>query len=110
MTNELAHTQDVRPRLASDPPGRLRDPVPRYDALRQWWRKHELARGVKPIAGAVLIGGAVVAIAVEIGVGELAFGGLAAYATYRMLRYGIDLKQALTETIELERVVPEILK
>lgn len=107
---ETAQNLDVRPRLASDPPGRVREPVPRYDALRRWWSKHQLARGVRPIAGALVIGGAALAISVELGVAELAFGGLAAYATYRMLRYGIDLKQALTETIELERVVPDILK
>ena len=97
--------EHVRPVLASDPPGRMRELIPRNDALRRLWHRLHLSHGAKPIAGAMLIGGMVVAIALEVGVGELAFGGLAAYATYRMLRYGIDLKQALTETIELERDV-----
>lgn len=42
-------------------------------------------------------------IAAEVGATELALAAISAYVTYRMLRYGIDLKQALTETIELER-------
>jgi hypothetical protein len=53
----------------------------------------------------VLVGGAALALATELGATELAIGAMAAYVTYRMVRYGIDLKQALTETIELERAV-----
>ena len=97
--------QQVRPHLASDPPGRNREPVPRYDAMRRLWHRLRLAHGLKPAVGAVLIGGAVVAIAMQTGVGEFAVGALASYTAYRMLRYGIDLRQALLETVELEKVV-----
>ena len=96
---------DVRPKLESDPPDRKRAVVPRWDAVGKLWHRLGLANGAKPIAGAVIVGGAALGLAMEIGVGELAIGVVAAYATYRMLRYGIDLKQALTETVQLEKAL-----
>ena len=44
----------------------------------------------------------------EIGALELAIGALAGYTTYRMLRYGIDLKDALAQTIEVEEEAREV--
>ena len=94
-----------RPKLESDAPGRNRDVIPYYDTVRRFWQQHELAKGAKPIAGALIVGGTCVVLAIELGVGEFLLGAGAAYATYRMLRYGIGLKQALTETVQLEKVV-----
>ena len=95
----------VRPRLSSDPPERRRTVIPRYDAVRAAWKRLHLAQGAKPIAGALIVGGTAMALAVELGPIELAVGALAAYATYRMLRYGVDLREALVETIQLERAI-----
>jgi hypothetical protein len=77
--------------------------IPRDDLVRRTWKRLRLAHGAKPIAAALIIGGATLVIAAELGATELALAAISAYVTYRMLRYGIDLKQALTETIELER-------
>jgi hypothetical protein len=76
-----AQKEHVRPVLASDPPGSVREPIPRSDAVRRLWHRLHLAHGTRPIAGAILIGGVVIAIALEVGVGELAFGGLALWKT-----------------------------
>jgi hypothetical protein len=78
--------------------------VPRHDALRAWWARHRLAHGRRPLLGAAIVGGAALGLAVSFGALELALGSLAAYTAYRMLRYGIDLRQALTETIEVEQL------
>jgi hypothetical protein len=78
--------------------------VPRHDALRAWWARHRLAHGRRPLLGAAIVGGAAFALAANFGALELAIGALAAYTAYRMLRYGIDLRQALTETIEVEQL------
>jgi len=78
--------------------------VPRRDALRKAWEKLRLAHGRKPLIGAVIVGGAALALAANFGGLEVALGALTAYTAYRMLRYGIDLKQALTETIEVEEL------
>lgn len=83
---------------------RVRDAIPRDDLIRRTWKRFRLAHGAKPIAAAVIVGGATLALAAQFGAPELAVGAVAAYVTYRMLRYGIDLKQALTETVELEKV------
>lgn len=69
------------------------------------WRRLRLAHGIRPAMGALTIGGLAVGLSLELGVAELALGIGAAYATYRMLRYGLDLKQALTETVQLERAI-----
>ena len=96
------------PHLKSDSPDTRRTPVPREDALRRWWRERRLAHGTRPVAGALIVGGLGVALAMEVGVGELVLGVLSGYAAYRMLRYGIDLRQALTETVELEKIVRDL--
>ena len=93
------------PRLASDRPDRHRRRVPREDTLVAMWRRLHLAHGVRPALGALAVGGLAVGLSVELGVAELALGIGAAYATYRMLRYGLDLKEALTETVQLERAI-----
>jgi len=79
--------------------------VPRSDAVRSAWVKFRLAHGTRPLVGALIVGGATLALASNIGALELAIGALAAYITYRMLRYGLDLKQALVETVEIEELV-----
>lgn len=102
MDPQQQPTEAVRPRLRSDG-SRTRELVPHEDLLRRTWRRFHLAHGGKPIAAALIIGGAAITLAVEVGAPELVIGAMAAYATYRMVRYGIDLKQALTETVQLER-------
>ena len=99
------HEEVVRPRLSSDPPDRHRMPIPRYDVLRKLWKRHALFQGAKPVAGAMIAGGTAMVLAVELGPVEILIGAAAAYATYRMLRYGIGLREALVETIQLERLV-----
>lgn len=93
----------VRPRLASDAPDHLREAVPPSGPFHRVWRRFHLAGGFKPLAGALLVGGVTALLASELGVAELGLGLAAGYAAYRMLRYGIDLKEALTETIQLEK-------
>jgi len=78
--------------------------VPRNDAVRRAWKHFRLAHGRRPIIGALIIGGAALALAANIGGIELAVGALTAYAAYRMLRYGVDLRQALAETVEVEQL------
>ncbi|HEY5922046.1 MAG TPA: hypothetical protein VIV11_10270 [Kofleriaceae bacterium] len=51
------------------------------------------------------MGGAALALATQVGALELTIGALTAYTAYRMLRYGIDLKDALLESVELEEAV-----
>ncbi len=92
----------VRPRLPSDG-ARKRELIPHEDLVRRTWRRLHLAHGGRPIAAALIIGGAAITLAVNVGAPELGIGAVAAYVTYRMMRYGIDLKQALTETVQLER-------
>jgi hypothetical protein len=82
--------------------------VPHHDAVRTAWTRYRLAHGAKPIVGAMIVGGAALALAAEIGALELAIGALAGYTTYRMLRYGIDLKDALAQTIEIEEEAKEV--
>jgi hypothetical protein len=79
--------------------------VPRSDALRSAWQRFHLAHGAKPVIGAVIVGGAALAIAANVGALELTIGALSAYTAYRMLRYGIDLKDALLQSVELEEAV-----
>jgi hypothetical protein len=93
----------VRPRLSSDAPDHHRETVPTSGPFHRVWRRFHLAGGFKPVAGALVVGGITAVLATELGFAELALGLAAGYATYRMLRYGIDLKEALTETIQLER-------
>lgn len=93
------------PRLESDRVDQDRRRVPREDTLVAMWKRLRLAHGVRPAVGALAIGGLAVGLSIELGVAELALGMGVAYATYRMLRYGLDLKQALTETVQLERVI-----
>ncbi|MBX3156580.1 MAG: hypothetical protein KF773_11310 [Deltaproteobacteria bacterium] len=78
--------------------------VPRTDAVHRTWLRLHLAYGARPAIGAVVVGGAALVLAAQIGALELAVGALTAYTAYRMLRYGIDLKEALTETIEVEQL------
>lgn len=107
MDPQQQPTETVRPRLRSDG-SRAREPIPRDDMVRRTWRRFRLAHGGKPIAAALIIGGVAVTLAVEVGAPELVIGATAAYVTYRMMRYGIDLKQALTETVQLERAAEEL--
>lgn len=79
--------------------------VPRNDALRSAWKRFHLAHGSKPVVGALVVGGAALALATQVGALELTIGALTAYTAYRMLRYGIDLKDALLESVELEEAV-----
>lgn len=103
-----AHETKVIPRVSSDAPGVHRHAVPLEDSIRRLWREHRLAHGAKPAVGALVAGGAGLALAMEVGVGELVVGVLAAYTAYRMLRYGIGLREALTETVQLQKVVREL--
>ena len=57
------------------------------------------------MVGALVVGGAALAIATQVGALELTIGALTAYTAYRMLRYGIDLKDALMESVQLEEGV-----
>lgn len=100
-------SKSVRPHLRGQPE-RVLEPIPREDLLRRTWRRFHLAHGARPIASALIVGGATLAIASQLGAPELAIGAMAAYVTYRMVRYGIDLKQALTETVEIEKTAEEI--
>ncbi len=75
------------------------------DLVRDVWKRLRLHEGAKPITGALVVGGAAMAVAINVGAAELVIGVLSGYAAYRMLRYGIDLRQALTETLEIERAV-----
>lgn len=97
-------TDTVRPRLRSDHT-RMPDAVPREDLLHRTWKRFRLSHGARPVVAALVIGGTAIAIAAQFGAPQLAMGAMAGYVTYRMMRYGVDLKQALTETIELERAV-----
>lgn len=81
--------------------------VPRSDAVQGAWTRFHLAHGAKPLVGAMIVGGAALALAAQIGALELAIGALAGYTTYRMLRYGVDLKDALAQTIEIEEEARE---
>ena len=83
--------------------------VPRNDAVRRAWKRFHLAHGVKPVVGALVVGGAALAIATQVGALELAIGALTAYTAYRMLRYGIDLKDALMESVQIGEAVREDL-
>lgn len=102
MEPQQHSTEEVRPRLPSDG-SRMREMIPHEDLVRRTWRRLHLAHGGRPIAAALIIGGAAITLAVQVGAPELGIGAVAAYVTYRMMRYGIDLKQALTETVQLER-------
>jgi hypothetical protein len=82
-----------------------RELVPIHDAVARIWRHYKLAHGAKPLVGAVIVGGAALALAAQIGPLELAIGAFTAYTAYRMLRYGLDLKQALTQSVEVEELV-----
>ncbi len=101
---QQSHAEAVRPRLSSDSAQVKRPLVPRDDLVRRVWKRFKLSHGAKPIAAALVIGGVTLAIATEVGATEVALGAMAAYVTYRMMRYGVGLKEALTETIQLERV------
>jgi hypothetical protein len=103
-----APEQTVIPRVSSDAPTRRRHAVPLEDAIRRLWREHRLAHGAKPAVGALVAGGAGLALAMEVGVGELLVGVAASYTVYRMLRYGIGLREALTETVQLQRAAREL--
>src|SRR6478609_2519603 len=83
--------------------------VPRKDTVQRIWHRYHLAHGAKPIVGAMIVGGAALALAAQFGALELSIGALTAYTAYRMLRYGIDLKDALTQSIELEHEAREEL-
>lgn len=100
-------SETVRFRLRSDPK-RVLEAVPGKDAIRRAWKHFHPLHSVKPIAAALIVGGGVLVIATEVGATELVLGATAAYVAYRMMRYGLDLKQALTETIEIEREFEEI--
>lgn len=104
MEPQQHSTEIVRPRLSSDRT-LTREPIPREDLIRRTWKRFHLSHGAAPITAALIIGGGALVLATEVGAPQLAIGAIAAYVTYRMMRYGIDLKQALSETIELERVV-----
>lgn len=78
--------------------------VPREAAIHRVWKRFRLAHGFRPVLGAAVVGGAALAIAVQFGAPEFLVGASAAYMTYRMLRYGIGLKEALTESIKIEEV------
>ena len=82
-------------------------PIPREDLVHRVWKDFKLAHGGRPVAAAVIIGGAALALGATFGATEVALGATAAYITYRMLRYGVSLKDALTETIELEKAAEE---
>jgi hypothetical protein len=69
---------------------------------RELWKRFELAGGIKPLAGAVIIGGVAIALAVEFGPIELGLGAFAAYTLYRVMRFGIGVREALLETAEIE--------
>jgi hypothetical protein len=53
--------------------------------------------------GAITFGALGIFLADLVGVGELALGGLAAYAAYRVIRYNVSPSEALLEGAELER-------
>jgi len=53
--------------------------------------------------GALAIGALGVTLAELVGVGEIIIGAVAAYATYRVIRYGVGPTEALIEGVELER-------
>ena len=89
--------------LTSDAPGHERRAVAEYGPFHRVWSRFHLSRGIRPMVGALVVGGVTLVLATEFGVTELALGAAATYATYRMFRFGIDLKEALTETVQLER-------
>jgi hypothetical protein len=94
--------RQVEPQRSAAPAHRPNGNVPPTDAVKNVWKRFRLAHGAKPIVGAVIVGGAAVALAAQVGALELAIGALTAYTAYRMLRYGVDLKDALVQTIEIE--------
>ncbi len=64
---------------------------------------HMLKR--RPSVGVILTGGAALAIANAVGVGELAIAVVAGYAAYQVLRKGVPAKVAVQEAVEeIERV------
>jgi hypothetical protein len=96
---EQGHLQSQRAR-----PEECGPLVPHRDALREWWARNRIAHGRRPLLGAAIVGGTALALATNFGALELAIGALAGYTAYRMLRYGIDLREALIETIEVEEL------
>ncbi|MEO6418323.1 MAG: hypothetical protein ABIP39_02885 [Polyangiaceae bacterium] len=59
----------------------------------------------RPSLGVLLTGGVALLVADAVGVGELAFAVVAAYAAYKVLRKGIPAKVAMEQAVEeIERV------
>lgn len=99
---DIQASNRVTPRLTSDASEHHREAVAEYGPFHRVWSRFHLAHGVRPMAGALVVGGVALVLATEFGVTELAMAAAATYASYRMLRFGIDLKEALTETVQLE--------
>lgn len=60
-------------------------------------------RGKKALATALIVGGATVALATQVGAAEVAVGAVVAYVAYQAIRPGASLRQALSAIYKRQR-------
>jgi hypothetical protein len=85
-------------RIRSAPPGTTTaklEQVVKDAGARLWVQLKK-----RPSIGVVAVGGAGIAVASVVGVGEIAIGMIAAYAAYQVLREGVSPGEAARKIIE----------
>jgi hypothetical protein len=70
---------------------------------RRVWERFRSMRGRKALTTALIVGGATVALATQVGAAELALGALAAYVAYQAIHPGAKLKHVLSGIFGRER-------
>ena len=70
---------------------------------RRVWARFRSMRGRKALTTALIVGGATVALATQVGAAELALGALAAYVAYQAIRPGTNLRNVLSGIFGRER-------
>jgi hypothetical protein len=70
---------------------------------RRVWERFRSARGKEALAAALIVGGATVALATQVGAAELALGVLVAYVAYEATRPGANLRKTMTALVMRER-------
>ena len=79
-----------------------KQPIGKLLRFPQFQRRFKMKKRTLANVGALTIGAVGVTLANLVGVGEIIIGTVAAYATYRVIRYGVTPTEALIEGVEIE--------